>query len=1221
MRILLSLLVAALAAATGSPASASTRAAPIVWSVADIVELNTKPAGSSSQSTVSGGAGNGTYTFTVQGALPAGITLRTEVSGGRQYATFECVCTTSMLSAPVTIRVTSGAETLDRTLRFRVIPHVTIVDSSLPRARKGVPYSYQLSATGGEGGLRWGWWSGPGSIPPGFTLSESGLISGTGGQEGVWTFAVWATSAVGNSVDTRYLSLLVNDTILITTDTILPTADPSGAYRIQFTATGATLPHIWGVNGVLPSGLAISRDGVLSGQAQTPGDYRFLIWVTGSGASTGYSRTERYFYLRVITPLAITSQESRRQGTAGAPYTDTLTAVGGAGAHTWSLVGASLPPGLALAGNGVVSGTPTTAGTYSYVARVTSGSGLVDRTFTVVIAPALSITSATTRPWGTVGTVYSDQLTASASSSPAWSVTAGALPPGLAMDAAGRISGTPTTAGSYTYTATAAVAGGSSSQSFTVTIHQPLTLLGSGARREGRVGIAYADTLRATGGTGAYSWSLVWGSLPPGIALSSAGHVSGTPTSAGTYSFATSTASVPQAIAGNFSIVVHPAFAITADSVRPFAVVGTPYSDQLTASTGEGVAWTLVSGALPAGFSLSGTGGITGSSTQAGTFRYTVRATAAGVDDSRTFVLVVYEPLVIGAEASRPIGRVGAAYADTLRATGGSGSYRWSLGSGALPAGLSLSGAGVVTGTPAAEGTFAYTATVASGPLSTTRSFSVEVRPAFAITSDASRPPGIVGRAYSDRLVAEGAGATVTWGVVQGSLPPGLELAASTGAITGTPTAPGTYVFAVSAASGEATATAQLTLAVVLPLSITTGVERTPAFVGMAYRDQLEATGGSESTRWSVAAGELPVGLSLSVTGVISGTPTRTGSFEFTARVSSPPQEATRSFRTVVHAPVVITTESPLGVGETGVPYRQALVATGGDASYRWSVASGVLPEGLSLSESGVLSGSPQVAGEYEAVLRCASAGMAVTRTFGIVVYSALSISSDSVRPVGVVGRPYRDRLQATGGSGSAAWRIAEGQLPAGLALSPEGDIAGTPSATGSYSFSVSATSATLVRTRRFSLRVVPPLVIQTDSVLRPGVVGAPYQDTLRASGGGGEPRWRLVEGKFPAGIQLDSVAGVLRGVPEEQGESTVTLVVAVGGLEARGRFGISVRAPELQPDAVVEQLLGTGSLTQEQTRYLDLQGNRNGKLDVGDVRAWLLRTGQVSPVRIPGLP
>lgn len=139
------------------------------------------------------------------------------------------------------------------------------------------------------------------------------------------------------------------------------------------------------------------------------------------------------------------------------------------------------------------------------------------------------------------------------------------------------------------------------------------------------------------------------------------------------------------------------------------------------------------------------------------------------------------------------------------------------------------------------------------------------------------------------------------------------------------------------------------------------------------------------------------------------------------------------------------------------------------------------------------------------------------------------------------------------------------------------------------------------------------PLTI-TSEPARPGaVMGASYSDRLEAAGGDGALVWKIVGGALPPGIAL-SAGGAISGIPTAEGQFSFTAQVASDGLELTREFTVAVASPALAVDAVVDAVIASGPvLGADERRYLDLQGNRNGKVDAGDVRAWLQRQGVVA--------
>ena len=221
-------------------------------------------------------------------------------------------------------------------------------------------------------------------------------------------------------------------------------------------------------------------------------------------------------------------------------------------------------------------------------------------------------------------------------------------------------------------------------------------------------------------------------------------------------------------------------------------------------------------------------------------------------------------------------------------------------------------------------------------------------------------PTGLMGVSYSQTLAASGGTAPFTWTRVSGTLPTGLALSTG-GAITGEPSELGLFNFTVNvvdSSSPTRSTTGSLQIRIKQFLAITT-TSVPGAAVGSAYSVQLQATGDPPLT-WSRASGNLPTGINFSAAGLLSGTPTATGTFDFVVRVTneSPTQEFTRNFQIIV-GPAVSVTTSTVPQATRFVPYSATLTAAGGLPPFSWSVASGNLPTGLSLSAAGVLGEHP----------------------------------------------------------------------------------------------------------------------------------------------------------------------------------------------------------------------------------------------------------------------
>ena len=284
--------------------------------------------------------------------------------------------------------------------------------------------------------------------------------------------------------------------------------------------------------------------------------------------------------------------------------------------------------------------------------------------------------------------------------------------------------------------------------------------------------------------------------------------------------------------------------------------------------------------------------------------------------------------------AAPPATEVGAAYSRPLTVANGTSPFVWSISVGALPAGMTLNATtGLLSGAPTASGTFNFTVQVidASGQTAT-KAVILSIAPAEGLTF--SPLNGEVGVAYSQQPVLTGGTAPFTWAIVAGSVPTGLALNASTGLLSGTPTAAGNFSMTVSVTDSfnqVASKTVGVTIAAQPAF-----VAAAPAAgqVGVAYSASLGVTGGTTPLTWSVVAGSLPAGLTLNAaTGVVSGTPTTVGSSPFTASViDANGQTATKAVTLVVTAgPLVIVKTANVSSAAEGstVAYTVTVTNTG----------------------------------------------------------------------------------------------------------------------------------------------------------------------------------------------------------------------------------------------------------------------------------------------------
>jgi hypothetical protein len=348
----------------------------------------------------------------------------------------------------------------------------------------------------------------------------------------------------------------------------------------------------------------------------------------------------------------------------------------------------------------------------------------------------------------------------------------------------------------------------------------------------------------------------------------------------------------------------------------------------------------------------------------------TVTATSGNTPSQSATVQITVNPALAITTASLPGGTQGTAYSATLVAAGGTAPLNWTITSGSLPAGLFQNPAtGVISGTPSVFGTFPFTVSVtdATPEPPFNMSYSLVIVPTPPSVSTAALPSAVVGMAYSQQLHYTGGGnGTVSWGVTSGSLPAGLSLSAG-GLISGTATNAGagaTYPFTVTVTVGSQTSLPAALSIVVPALPGVTTTTLPSGNVTIPYSQQLTYSGGAGgAVSWTITSGSLPTssGLTLSPSGLISGTPTLATTYSFSVAVTVGTQTSAPQALTLLINNLIVTSGA-FASGEIGLPFSFNLTARGGTAPYTWSLASASasLPAGLSLNAStGAITGSP----------------------------------------------------------------------------------------------------------------------------------------------------------------------------------------------------------------------------------------------------------------------
>ncbi len=824
-----------------------------------------------------------------------------------------------------------------------------------------------------------------------------------------------------------------------------------------------------------------------------------------------------------------------------------------------------------------------------------------------------------------------------------WRITSGYLPAGLELvpvdSSTGQIRGTVAKsavdfnaekAREYPFDVTVTNdSGGTDTRSFLISVSEPIEFAGDAALPVATAGNSYIASISVNGtALDGIEWEIM--GLPDGLVYSifpddfryseyASGRtcfIRGVPTyvgaSANSYNVQVRASSKKDGVTVSeatreFALIVTEPVEITTEFFED-ALVGMPYSQTIEATGGVTV-WEVEQGELPLGLSLNAESGIISGTVAEGaigrdasaprTYTFTVKGSnSLEGHDSRRFTITVSEPMTFDAASALPNATVGDAYSATISAHGTfTDGISWKVEG--LPAGLTYGDdfrTLTISGTPTVREnrTYSVNVTVSNGLTTAEKVFpiAVEFKPGTAVKPQIelskNTDTAYAGSSYNVQLSATGT-TPITW-AVDGKLPGGLLLDPS-GKISGTVQAsaedkqshnPKSYSFTINATNRAGTDNADMLISVLCPPEITTGSTLRPAVTGRGYKAEITADGTEAGMSWSMTAGQLPNGLTMSAsknrrTLAIAGTPTVTGTFNFTLTLagSTGLTPATKEFTLVVGedtgentgAPT-IETQSPLPDGETGVRYVAVLDAEG-TKPITWS-KSGTLPKGLTLSENGIITGVPTKAKTYKfTVIATNSAGTArksVTITITGEKYSKPKITTSKL-PNATHNEEYEVQLTCKG-TAPITWSFADSKYPEGLYITEDGRIAGIPKEAGSFKVKVKAENEVGSVTKSYTLKVngVKPTIL-TEAQLPSGTVKTQYQSVQLSSDGTDPITWSK-SGKLPSGIKLNTKTGVISGTPKKAGSYTFKVTAKNKYGKDTRNFTVVIAAAETASDA-----------------------------------------------------
>lgn len=1018
---------------------------------------------------------------------------------------------------------------------------------SCPGGTVGTAYTYTVTASGTPAPT---FSIGSGALPTGLSLNSiTGVISGTPTIAGTSTFTITASNSAGN-VTTPSLQIVISPSVISGSIPVFsadspPTAAVGTLYSYLFVASGTPPPTFLVSSGILPSGITLDSTGILSGVPSATGIFTFTVsavnavgqattsplTLTIGPAGSSTAGTSPMPLLVVFNPQVTDaptfSSASPPSAQVNNPYNYLFVADQ---FPTFAVVSGSVPPGLSLDSTGVLSGTPTTAGTFSFTVSASNSIGTVDTSsISIIVSPAVvpvpvntvlpslsfstllvgSVISATTGNWTNTPTSYLYQ----------WNSN------GTNISGATAFTYTLTSAEqntSITCSVTAVNDGGSGVQATSppIAVPPPLTapvFTASTPSSSAQAGTAYIYTFQATGFP-TPTWTVASGSLPAGIALSGS-TISGIPTTAGTSTFTIEASnSQGNVTTGSLSIVV---------AAQPVPTIVTVPVITGTAAVGHALA--LVDNGVwnnnPNSYSYQWHNSVSGNITGATSSSYTVQTSDQG--DNLTCIITATNfggnsspattspvaipsatPVAPAFVTSTPpnTATVGLTYSYTFVA-GGTPAPTFSVTSGALPAYMTLASNGVLSGVPGTVGTSTFVVTASN---------------------------------------TQGTAATGSLSIVVSALPAsnGVPIYGGNNAISGTPTvgnimsmfsgawtnSPSTFNYqwnrngtpisgAISNNYTTVTADGETNLSCTITATNTTGtsapVTSSSVFIASAGGG---ASGAPLLPDMTVSSVAIP-------TGLVVG-----DSAQFVATVQNQGLGATPSgnFFTGVQFYVDNNYASEsTSYGQTIGPGQSVQIPA--DADWIATVGNHQL--------SAVVNNPP----EYEET--------DVTNNETTVSFSvaALPLAWQIIEPPeGAIKTTYSHKFICTNADTIS---YSSGTIPPGLTLNDSGLLSGVPTTAGTYNFTLLATNFSYSAAVVFTLTVKASSVTITWTIKNPdpGVKGVHYSYQFVASGA--TSIVVRVGSSLPPGLTL-SASGLLSGTPTTAGTYTF-LLDAVNASEA----------------------------------------------------------------------
>ena len=1071
--------------------------------------------------------------------LPSGLTVNTNsglISGTSSAAG------TSTVTLSATNAGGTGTATLTVTINLAA-PAIT--SGTTASGTVGTAFSYQTTASNSPTSF------GATGLPAGLSVNtSSGLISGTPTASGTSTLTLSASNSGGTGNAT--LTLTISPRTSVTFVQVAAGASTGSARSLsvsfsQNTSPGDVVLVAFDYKNSTPSSVTDSQGNTFTEvgtQLTSPGQTRSRVYyahnIKGGADKVAVQLSVNSPSINLLlieyagvnqgSPVDIQVGRSGSKGAVSSGNGRTTTAQDVI--FGYCAADSSCTPGSGFATRSSFNGSlleDTQAGSAgNYAATGSANSGWTMQM--IALKPAASvgkpvITSATTAG-GTVGSAFSYQITAS--NSPTIYGATG-LPAGLTVSSTtGLISGTPTAAGTSTVTLSATNAGGTGTSTLTLTINNGAPVISSSTTASGTVGTAFSYQITASNSPTIYGAT----GLPAGLTVNSTtGLISGTPTAAGTSTVTLNATNAGGTGNATLTLTINPAVFTNCPeptSVGPYTFCNEGYTEVSSGTTASASLSPYPGNGVEIVAQYCGNASCNAAPTQTATIGDNVNS------PETCFTLSPHSPYSLADTSVPNYETVYVWYCPSIP----SGVNTFTVTTDSAVYNLQLDVVEWQSGSIASSNYFESVDQIANsnGVAGTTATVSTDAPTVNAndlitavIANCGATIPATPGTGYTGIIVnPSGTAGHVTEAISVTSI--------------GTQTATTTW------SSGSASSICNLGaggsndtwFGVIVPLvgsnqppAITSATTASGA-VGSAFSYQVAAT----NSPTSYGATELPAGLMVDTTGLISGTPTTAGISTVTLSATNNNGTGTATLTLTIGPPAPSITSTTTANGTAGNGFAYQITASNSPTSYG---ASG-LPAGLSVNtSSGLISGTPTATGSSSVTLSATNADGTGTATLTLTISNAAPSITSATTAIGTVGSAFSYQISATNSPTS----YGAAGLPASLTVdTTAGVISGTPTAPGGSIVTLSATNAGGTGSATLTLTINPALPVISSATTASGIVGTAFSYQITASN---SPTSYGATG-LPAGLSVNTSSGLISGTSTGTGTSSVTLSASNSG-------------------------------------------------------------------------